>query len=171
MVDEKWCNDCKTSLPILDFYKDKSVGDGFDYFCKLCRKKRKLSRKTHENYYHKAYRDSHQKKREQYSRQFNEENKDYFTDWRQLNKGKMRAYSKKYRSIKSKATPYWLTEAQYEAIESFYLHARDCEVVSGEKYHVDHIVPLQGKNVCGLHVPWNLQVLPADLNISKSNKW
>lgn len=67
------------------------------------------------------------------------------------------------------ATPSWLTSGQKQDIAAIYEHMRDCKAVTGEDYHVDHIVPLKGETVCGLHVPWNLQVMPADVNISKSN--
>lgn len=73
--------------------------------------------------------------------------------------------------MKQSATPVWLTNEQEEQIKAMYQHARDCEVVSGERYDVDHIIPLQGKSVCGLHVPWNLQVLPKDVNIKKGNRY
>ena len=51
-----------------------------------------------------------------------------------------------------------------------YEFARQLKELTGWDWHVDHIIPLQGENVCGLHIPQNLQVVPALLNQRKHNK-
>lgn len=69
-----------------------------------------------------------------------------------------------------KAMPKWLNDLQKLEIKEWYRAAKWMEASHGGKWHVDHIIPLKGENVCGLHVPWNLQVLPAQQNLSKSNR-
>jgi hypothetical protein len=91
-------------------------------------------------------------------------------EYRKNNPEKFAALVSKRRSAKLNATPKWLTKEHLEQIEELFLCARMFKLYTGEEYHVDHIVPLQGKTVCGLHVPWNLQVIPAKENLSKSNK-
>lgn len=86
------------------------------------------------------------------------------------NRSKVTAIKAKYRAAKYNATPDWLTKEHLEQIKEFYQIARDLAWLNeSEVLQVDHIVPLQGKEVCGLHVPWNLQILPKSKNISKFN--
>lgn len=82
------------------------------------------------------------------------------SDWGRNNRGRATAKGAKYRATKLKATPSW---SESELIRRFY---EDCP----EGHHVDHIIPLQGKEVCGLHVLTNLQYLLARENISKGNR-
>jgi 5-methylcytosine-specific restriction endonuclease McrA len=96
--------------------------------------------------------------------------REYYENYYKLNTSVYVARANKRRAAKLKALPKWLTKEELEQIKELYEIARMFKLYTGEEYHVDHIVPLQGENVCGLHVPWNLQVIPAKENLSKSNK-
>ena len=91
--------------------------------------------------------------------------------YRLKNKGLYNALGAKRRAQRLQATPQWLTDFDHTYIKCLYQLASMRTRESGEAWHVDHIVPLRGKNVSGLHVPWNLQVIPATENLSKSNKF
>jgi len=68
------------------------------------------------------------------------------------------------------ATPKWLTAEDKLNIRLQYRLAIELSRRTGIRHVVDHIVPVQGVEVCGLHVPWNLQVITQEENLKKSNK-
>jgi 5-methylcytosine-specific restriction endonuclease McrA len=91
-------------------------------------------------------------------------------DWARKNRDRMNERDRRRRSREKQATPAWLTDDQVLEMERLYEMARFLTNITGIKREVDHIIPIQGKNVCGLHVPWNLQVLTAEENRKKHNK-
>jgi 5-methylcytosine-specific restriction endonuclease McrA len=77
----------------------------------------------------------------------------------------------KRRADKMQRTPRWIKDVFLEEISIIYNRAKLIKKFTGESWHVDHIIPLKGEKVSGLHVPWNLQLLPAAENLAKSNKF
>jgi len=91
--------------------------------------------------------------------------------WRARNPAKVATACASRRARKLQATPPWQTEADRAAIAALYAEARRMTEETGILHHVDHIAPLRGRAICGLHVPGNLQVIPANDNLRKSNGW
>ncbi len=83
------------------------------------------------------------------------------------NTGRGAGYEAKRRSQKLRATPKW---ADLEAIARIYCERDAITRKTGIVHHVDHIIPLQGKTVCGLHVAANLRIVPASVNVRKGRK-
>jgi hypothetical protein len=114
-----------------------------------------------------------------------EKRREYFADYRKANKDKRDAYNKEWlnehpglanayaakrRDAVRKAAPSCASLQDLEEIKGIYALAKQMTELTGQPHHVDHIIPIKGKSVCGLHVPWNLQVITATENLKKSNK-
>lgn len=78
-------------------------------------------------------------------------------------------YTTNRRIAKLKRIPKWLTKEDHDKIKAIYKRANTLTDFTGEKWEVDHIIPLQGKKVSGLHVPSNLRVILKSENASKNN--
>ena len=89
--------------------------------------------------------------------------------WFANNKNKRAAYEGKRRAMQLQRTPTWDPHAHL--IVAKYQLAAMLSQASGTQHHVDHIIPLQGRKVSGLHVFSNLRVIPGSDNAKKSNKF
>lgn len=161
----KTCKTCFVAKPLFDFYKQaKRGGMGVRGSCKACDNVKKaeyakinkakiLAAKKAD---YDANRQAHLDKKKMY---------------RQKNKGKINALVKARRTAKMNRTPSWLTDFDKLKIKCIYQLASMYSRVNNEPWHVDHIIPLQGEIVSGLHVPSNLRVMRGSDNISKKNKF
>lgn len=85
------------------------------------------------------------------------------------NPARVKANKIKYETKRNLATPSWVTKEDLKAMNAIYNEARELTKVTGKRHEVDHIIPINGEKVSGLHVLSNLQVLTQVENVSKSN--
>ena len=162
--DMKTCTKCGEAKPLEEFRPHKNTKDRLTTHCKDC-----LYAAI------KAWRQKNKEKMEDYDTLYRGENRElirlHAKRWREKNRGKKNAESAKRHADKMQRTPVWLSAEDKTRIKCYYQLAQMRNQESGFKWHVDHKVPLRGSKVCGLHVPWNLQVIPAAENLSKNNRF
>jgi hypothetical protein len=90
-------------------------------------------------------------------------------EYRDKNGPKIGAYNRRRKLAQRQRTPAWLTAEDHWLITQAYELAAQRSKLFGFSWHVDHILPLHGRRVSGLHVPTNLQVIPGKENCQKSN--
>lgn len=100
-----------------------------------------------------------------------EKKREYDREWVKNNRAVSNSHKAKRRAKERRATPAWLTQANLEAIKAIYIKAERLSKETGIPHQVDHIVPLSGKTVSGLHVPWNLRAIPAPENNRRPRIW
>lgn len=176
-METKHCKKCAGDLPVASFNKDKSKKDGLRTTCSHCDAKQRATSKeqrakTKREWYLQNKGRYKQKNSSEYNSEYYRANREAILLKVKLrnkaNPGASTARSRKYQAAKLQRTPPW---ADMSAIVDFYVEAKRLEELTGIQFHVDHIVPLQGELVSGLHVPANLQLLPAHENLSKSNSF
>jgi 5-methylcytosine-specific restriction endonuclease McrA len=180
----KNCNICKKTKFLSDFYKRSNTASGIGPYCKPCNSKRASI--WNKNNPKKACINSMKWSKANVERvkqnrdKWLEENKEYCKVaykitreiWIDNNRDKVRAKDAKRHAAELQRTPNWLTEQHFKDIQEFYTMAKELQWLNdpSDPLEVDHVIPLQGKNVSGLHVPWNLQILPKSLNMKKGNR-
>lgn len=161
----KQCFKCLVTKNIELFYLHSGMIDGRLNKCIDCSKIESR----------KAYALSDKKHVRKLKNAWNAANIDKVREGRRLsvkrNSASFNARTAKRRATALNATPKWLNKQHKSEIKEFYILAKELQWLSEERLEVDHIIPLVSDLVCGLHVPWNLQILPKSVNVKKGNRF
>jgi hypothetical protein len=189
----KNCAQCGVEKPLAAFHSSNLGKHGVRNKCRECMlinyrdapDEKRIARAARNAKWRKDNPDRSRKAMQRYASKNREKRLLERKEWRRKNLEKDRKREREYlknnrpvvyaknarrRAAETQAVPEWLTSIQKAQIQSFYEIALACEMQTGVKHHVDHIVPLRGNGVNGLHVPWNLQVLTEFENCSKHNR-
>jgi hypothetical protein len=166
----KICNRCKIDKPLDAYYKKKGSADGLFWWCRDCHKKY-VAAKYHALAKDENYRVAERKRIRIYHQDNPEKVRAWYQQYAANNRHKLNAKSKAYALSRERRTPSWLTKEDLWMLEEAYELAALRTKMLGFAWQVDHVIPLHGTLASGLHVPQNVQVIPAKLNRRKSNQY
>lgn len=155
------CVSCKETKSVSEFSKDRSRKSGIQNKCKACYSQ-------YQRKWSKENRNTHNSVRNKWRQKNIDKWRSYLNKWRRDNSDLNASYVAARRASSIKATPLW---ADRQRIKSIYAKAKELTLLTGIKHSVDHIVPLQGRDVCGLHVEYNLQILTSSENSRKHRRY
>lgn len=166
----KRCNGlCQLELPLEKFHKGNGSFNVKSRCIDCCKHYKPKTKEHCRQYYSDNVTQLRQYKSEYYLKNLDRE-KAIRRQYDVRNRAAKTAREAKRRAAELQATPRWLTEHHFKQILTKYQLSDSLTQNTGIRHHVDHIVPLQGKIAKGLHVPWNLQVIPWVDNLKKGNK-
>lgn len=175
-IEVRVCTKCGEVKSLEEFHKRSSRPGKYASACRTCHSKltsawdkrhREVGKIRCKQWYH-ANKETQLPKLREKRREFPEASRKAAKDWYYQNKDKAMARNKRYEAAKLQAVPGWANDA---AIALFYEESQFATEFFGIPFHVDHIVPLRSKIVCGLHWELNLRVIKGEDNLSKSNKY
>jgi hypothetical protein len=174
----KTCTKCNTEKELSMFHKGNNP-DGHRTWCATCvsayKKQNRIDNAKHLKETQRAYDAIQNPLRRSYFHQRYINKKEHIlavnSAYRKENLNRHAAKETKRRAAKINRTPAWLTEDDNWMIEQAYELASLRTKMFGFNWEVDHVLPLQGKIISGLHIPINLQVIPAILNRQKNNRY
>lgn len=165
-----WCSRHQSLFDKSMFYTNKRASLGVMSVCKTCSKDLATEQrvKNPASYLAAAERYRKSENGAAYKADWEEKNKERRAAWRAEYMPRKLTLNRERVMLKSEATPSWANKVE---VRKIYVEAKTLTKSTGVQHDVDHIIPLKGRNVCGLHVESNLRVITADENRRKSNQF